>query len=88
VLVDAHVHHHPCFDTGVFYQHADHNFGAAEQQLGLGPSTVRCLLIAETPSERHFEVLVQGAGARGWRVQPTLDPAAVVLTRTGFSALT
>lgn len=87
ILVDAHVHHYPCFDAGVFYETAAANFGAAERQLGLSPSTTRCLLLAETASERHFAALVEGTGAPGWQIRSTLDPAAVELTADGRDLL-
>jgi 2-polyprenyl-3-methyl-5-hydroxy-6-metoxy-1,4-benzoquinol methylase len=87
ILIDAHVHHYPCFDTGAFYRHAEENFAAAARELGLGPSTICCLLFAETAAEQHVEALVRGAGVPGWQIRPTLDPAAIELTGAGRQPL-
>lgn len=83
VLVDGHVHHYPCFDPRTFYDSAEGNFSAAAQQLRLNARAPRCLLLAETARERHFETLANGtpAAAPGLQIEPTLDPDAVRLTR-------
>ncbi len=82
VVVDAHVHCHPCFDRGDFLAAAAANLARGAAEIGL-PGAARCLLLAERSGERWFDALVCGEETGGWRVLPTEEPEALLLCRAG-----
>jgi hypothetical protein len=82
VVVDAHVHCHPCFDRAAFLAAAAANLARGAAEIGL-PGAARCLLLAERSGERWFDALVCGEEAGGWRVLPTEEPEALLLCRAG-----
>jgi hypothetical protein len=84
VLVDAHVHLHPCFDTEMLLAKAAHNFRAAAPAMGMEPQITGVLLLAEAAGLDRFQELKRKAGSRartGWEVQPTADDEALILSR-------
>ena len=80
ILLDAHVHLHPCFDLAGFLDSARANFRAAAQALrrstGLG-----CLWLTDTAEERSFRRLSQGGAASAkmdqWSLTQTSEPTSL-----------
>lgn len=84
--MDAHVHLYEQFVLSAFFESAAANFARAARQLALPAETPGCLLLAESTPAHPFERLRREsrvAGEAGWSVQPTQEPAALVVARGG-----
>ncbi len=82
VLLDAHVHFHPCFEREAFLDAACANLNRGAAELGW-PNAVGCLLLAERRGERWFEGLAEAKVGEGWSFQPTGEPESMVARRGG-----
>lgn len=79
MLVDSHVHLHPCFELDRLLDAARANFARAGAGEGFGP--VGCLALTETARDHAYEALVAGEPRwrpRRWTVRATADEAATV----------
>jgi hypothetical protein len=82
LLVDAHVHFHPCFSWERFLNAAAANFAVARRQLDLGEGTAGCLMLTESAGVHAFRRLrarLERASVSGWDAAPASDDCAVVL---------
>lgn len=87
ILVDGHVHRHPCFDPGAFFDHAAANLDAAS---GKGEEAVRCLMLTESAGDHFFDELLEKAGkagGEGWSVGVTAEDESVLVSREARTAL-
>jgi hypothetical protein len=73
VLVDAHVHIHPCFDDASFLDSAAENFRRGAAQVGVPGPYAGCLLLAEAGETRWFRRRLEGGQGRSgdWTFEPT-----------------
>jgi hypothetical protein len=84
MLVDSHVHLHPCFDADRLLDAARRNFvgaGAAAE----GAEPVGCLALTETARDHAYESLVAGEARwrpERWTIHSTADDAATVCRST------
>jgi hypothetical protein len=81
LLIDGHVHFHPCFAVGEFLEAAASNFRAARREVG-DAAAVGCLLFTENSWRHSFRAFQDGLverSADGWRVEPTAEDCAVVV---------
>lgn len=80
-LVDAHVHLHPGFATGVFLDHAATNFRHAADRLGLPTTPTGCLMLTESAGVDRFAALRDGADRTlgDWHVEPTREACSLRL---------
>jgi hypothetical protein len=80
MLVDSHVHLHPCFELDKLLDAARANFARAEvAQPGLAP--VGCLALTETARDHAYDALVAGESPwrpQRWTIRATGDEAATV----------
>lgn len=79
LLVDGHVHCHPCFDVETFLTAAARNFDAARRELGQ-PDAVGCLMLTENSWNHYFRAFVDGLierETREWRVQETTESCSL-----------
>lgn len=86
LLVDAHVHLHPCFDRARFFECAVANVRRAGQRARPGEFAAGCLLLAETPGTGAFESLrdlAPGGPAPGWRTERSADDLSILMTAPG-----
>lgn len=92
ILVDAHVHIHRCFDTGVFLASAARNFrsAAAESCPGQPYRAVLCLTEDAGTSEfGHFRKLAGAhSGLNGWSVSRTGERHSLVASHHDLGELT
>jgi hypothetical protein len=81
LLVDSHVHLHPCFDLGSVLDHADRNFTRASRQVGAG-RWIGALLLAEIEGVDRFRELLELADLQGsvdaWSLEQGEDGASIV----------
>lgn len=80
ILVDAHVHIHPCFDATALLDAAASNFRAAAARLGVGGGRTGVLLLTDTEESPGFERLRESRLRAGWAVHPG-EEAGVLLAR-------
>ncbi len=81
MLVDAHVHFHPCYNPAVFLDAAKHNFADAAGRLGLPRNTPGCLLLAECAWHHAFHGFANGTlldSTSPWRTELTDDPRVLI----------
>jgi hypothetical protein len=89
LLVDAHVHLHPCFDLPIFLDAAAANVRQASLRHGYGTTATGCLLLTEASGVDEFGRLrrlaeagsgfKEGALARtGWSVRSTAEPGSIL----------
>jgi hypothetical protein len=82
ILVDAHVHLHPCFDGTLFLNAAAANFRRGAAQVGIPGPYAGCLLLTEMGEERRFQSLRSGErGGVSWEIQPTEEDCSLVAQR-------
>lgn len=85
LLVDAHVHFHPCFERDAFLDAALANFQRGAEELGIGGPFLGCLLLTEMTGERALQRLLSGeTGA--WRFEPTGEPSSLMARRSSDGA--
>lgn len=80
ILVDAHVHVHPCFDVEELLNAARSNFGAARQSLACEGPGLDVLLLTECAGDGFFrKTLGGGAGTSvgGWSLAPNDEPCSL-----------
>ncbi len=81
LLVDAHVHLHPCFDLTQFLQSALANFQHQSDKLGLSQPLTAALLLAEVNGVNAFADLVsrykQDNPPADWEICPTAEAATL-----------
>jgi hypothetical protein len=82
LLVDGHVHLHPCFDPVAFLDAAAANFRAAAARLGFLPETPGCLLLTDADDSDSLSVL-RGIDGGGWRPERTLEDDSLLLRSAG-----
>ncbi|NNF13884.1 MAG: hypothetical protein HKN72_11705 [Gemmatimonadetes bacterium] len=83
LLVDGHVHFHPCFEVGDFLQAAASNFAAARAEKGLAEA-VGCLMLTENSWRHDFRAFSEGYIARAapeWTVNPTQEDCSLLARR-------
>lgn len=82
ILVDAHVHLHPCFDGTLFLDAAAANFRHGAAQVGVPGPYAGCLLLTEIGGERRFRSLRNGErGSVSWELEPTEEDCSLVARR-------
>lgn len=82
LLVDAHVHVHPCFAPGNVLDAALRNFGQAAGRLGLTGSYTGCLLLAERRGDHWFRRARAGEGETAdWQLVPTEEEVSLFARR-------
>lgn len=82
ILVDAHVHVHPCFDNDAFLDAAAGNFRRGAAQVGVPGPYTGCLLLTEAGEARWFRRLRSGdGGAASWDFGPTEEDCSLVAQR-------
>jgi len=81
LLVDSHVHLHPCFELGSALDHADRNFDKASRQVGAG-RWIGALLLAEMEGINQFRELSRIADLQGsvdaWSLEQGEDGTSIV----------
>jgi hypothetical protein len=78
ILVDAHVHLHPCFPPAAFLDAAAANIAAAGAALGLETAPPGRLMLAEVAGMDAFGALAAGRLACGaWRITPSVEPVTL-----------
>lgn len=79
VLVDAHVHVHPCFDDASFLDSAAENFRRGAAQVGVPGPYAGCLLLAEAGETRWFRRRREGGQGRSgdWTFEPTEEDCSL-----------
>jgi hypothetical protein len=92
LLVDAHVHVHPCFARDDFLDAALRNFRQAAERLGLAGPYTGCLLLAEMKAEHWFRRARAEEAASPdtatWQLVPTQEEVSLfALRRTGEKLL-
>lgn len=80
LLVDAHVHFHPCFERDAFLDAAFANFQRGAEELRVGPF-LGCLLLAEMTGERALQRLRNGEPG-AWTLEPTGEPSSLMARRS------
>lgn len=85
ILVDAHVHFHPCFDACRFLDSAGENFQVGARRCNLPASTPGCLMFTESQRADYFHRFADGwaIGDGPWRMRPTAEEVAVAALRDG-----
>lgn len=86
VLVDAHVHLHPCFQVDQVLSNALDNFSQTAADLGSADNFVPCMLLTEMRNEdwftRHYALVHHRAGdtsvGGGWRLLPTDETCSLL----------
>lgn len=82
LLVDAHVHLHPCFAGERFFDAAAANFAAAANAWPGEASG--CLMLSESAGVDGFAALADGRLETGaWRIGPTEETVSLRATRSG-----
>ena len=82
ILVDGHVHVHPCFDPEAFLDGAAANFRRAERSLGL-ERTTGMLLLTESAGDDFFGLFADQDGLIGgaWEFRRVEEASLAVLER-------
>lgn len=92
LLVDAHVHLHPCFDLADFLTAARTNFQAQAKQLDLSQPIVGALMLAEVSGVYAFADLISQQAQinqrlSDWTVSPTEEATSLRFTHTSGDTL-
>jgi hypothetical protein len=92
ILVDAHVHLHPCFDTDSFLDSAVANFERGAAQVGVPRPYTGCLLLAESRETHWFRDLrlrlrEEERPGGVWTFSPTEEDCSVVAQRVSGERL-
>ena len=83
LLVDGHVHFHPCFQVGAFLDAAASNFASGRSEVG-SADAVGCLMLTENAWRHDFRAFSRGLGARTapeWTVTPTEEDRSLLARR-------
>jgi len=86
ILVDAHVHFHPCFDPSAFFDSANENFSRASRKLGFLPPPPGILVLTESAGHCFFRYFKDSAGreyAGAWVFQHTCEDISLRGLRGG-----
>jgi len=89
MLVDAHVHLHPCFDVSVFLDSAREHFAAAARAMNR-PEAMGCLMFSECVWHDAFAALADGSLMRDvprWSICATDEPEALLAMHEGQAAM-
>ncbi len=81
LLVDGHVHYHPCFGVEPFLEAARANFEAARGRLGLTEPALGCLLFSESAWHCYFREFAEGLvrrSTRDWTVETTEEDCSII----------
>ena len=86
LLVDAHVHFHPCFDRERFLTAASDNFAAGAEELGIDGRPLGCLLFTESSTDHYFAQLRQFGEeptdeSGGWSLELTEENCSLLAKR-------
>jgi hypothetical protein len=84
LLVDSHVHFHPCFSCSAFLDSAARNFRRARTALGLRTNSLGCLVFVESANADDFLRCRNGLAGRdapGWRTASTGEDGSFVVSR-------
>jgi hypothetical protein len=89
VLVDAHVHVHPCFEDAAFLDSAVENFRRGAAQVGIPGPYASCLLLAEAGPVHWFRGLREGGqeGSGTWAFEPTEEDCSLAAQRVSGERL-
>jgi hypothetical protein len=89
VLVDAHVHVHPCFEDAAFLDSAVENFRQGAAQVGVPGPYAGCLLLTEAGDSRWFRHLREGGqgGSGAWAFEATEEDCSLVARRVSGERL-
>jgi hypothetical protein len=85
LLVDGHVHYHPCFGVAPFLQAARSNFATARRASG-EPDAIGCLMFTESSWSHYFRAFADGLVEReapGWAVEATDEECALLVATDG-----
>jgi hypothetical protein len=85
VLVDAHVHIHPCFSLESFFDGALENFRKAARGLDLPGTAAGCLLLAEMAGSHWLRDAGRTVGA--WTLASTREEDSLVARRSTGESL-
>lgn len=83
LLVDGHVHFHPCFDVGDFLEAAASNFASARAEVGRA-GAVGCLMFTESSWRHDFRAFSEGLVTRaapGWTAVATEEDCSLLAQR-------
>jgi hypothetical protein len=89
LLVDGHVHYHPCFGVREFLEAARSHFQAARREVG-DPEAVGCLMLTESSWSHYFRAFGDGLIERAssdWTAEPTGEPCSLIARRNGRAEL-
>jgi hypothetical protein len=89
LLVDGHVHSHPCFGLGPFLRSAQHNVRRARGEVGQ-PNAFGCLMFTESAWAHDFEAFRGGlieSEAPGWVAQATDEDDSLFVTSSDGARL-
>ncbi len=84
LLVDGHVHYHPCFGVESFVEASRANFTAARRRLGLTDAALGCLMFSESAWHDYFRAFAEGLidrSATGWTVEATDEECSIIACR-------
>ena len=92
LLVDAHVHLHPCFDLAQFFDTALENFHTQSQRLQLAQPVVGALLLAEVSGVEAFADLVNqqqqiNQQLPDWEICPTAEAYSLWINHSAGHSL-
>lgn len=91
LIVDAHVHLHPCFDLAQFLDAALHNFQQQAQRQKLTQPWVGALLLAEVSGVHAFANLVSqqslAQSLSDWQIVPTSEASSLRLDHVSGQSL-
>jgi hypothetical protein len=85
LLVDAHVHIHPCFALGAFLEGAVRGFQRGADELELSGPVLGALLLTESAGAdffRHFRDGVPGRGTAVWTFERTAEEESLFVRRS------
>lgn len=89
LLVDGHVHYHPCFGVGRFLEAALSNFRAARDEVGR-QNALGCLMFTESSWSHYFRAFANGLIEReapDWGVETTDEECSLVAYKDGDERL-
>lgn len=91
LLVDTHVHIHPCFEPAAVFAGAALRFAAAARHLGGKDDFEGVLCLTEIAGTDRFHAIASATtvgtaeGPHGrWRVSPTAEPDSLIVERDGL----
>lgn len=83
LLVDAHVHIHPGWDTPRFLDAAAANFARAAAAAGLPQDVTGCLMLTEAGERNAFAELAAQQAVGRWSIRAGSDGCSLILQRAG-----